>query len=243
MKTNNIPVLLKVKFKLLIKNFSAMVGSILAIFFSILFRITLPNISFDGQKAPFILMMVVMFNSVMASIMMISIPMAEEKEKKSLKLLISSSISQTDYVIATITPPFVVIMITNFILPFLSGVKLQIMSYLIYIVISMVMTLMSMIVGLLIGILCRKVSDTSYVVLPVILPLILIPQFATFNQSMAKVSNYLYTGILLKMLRAVSLNQSIQLSLQSLGIILLEFILLLGFFFYLYNSRGIRLEK
>ncbi|MEE6727823.1 hypothetical protein PS420_07605 [Pediococcus acidilactici] len=78
----NLAVLLKIKFKLLVKNFSAIVGSVLAIFFSIVFKNTLPEASFAGQKGQFILTMTVLFNAVVSAIMMVSIPMAEEKEKK-----------------------------------------------------------------------------------------------------------------------------------------------------------------
>lgn len=62
-----------------------------------MFKNTLPEASFAGQKGQFILTMTVLFNAVVSAIMMVSIPMAEEKEKKSLKVLVTSTIGENEY--------------------------------------------------------------------------------------------------------------------------------------------------
>jgi len=243
MKNSSLKSLTKVKFKLLIKNFSAISGSLIAILFSILFRYTLSDSMFNGQRGQFILMMTVLFNSVMSSIMMISLPMAEEKEKKSLKLLVSSAISPSEYLIATLTPSFIVIMGTNLVLPLLSDVRMEVYFYFQYIVITFIMTVISMIIGLLIGILCKKVSDTSYFVTPIILPLILIPQFGTLNDTFKSISDFIYTGVLLKMLMNVVINQSIDFSIKSVFIVIVELIVLVNLFSYLYNKKGLKINE
>ncbi|MFC6175771.1 ABC transporter permease [Companilactobacillus huachuanensis] len=242
-KDNSLKSLTKIKFKLLIKNFSAISGSLIAVLFSILFRYTLSDSMFNGQRGQFILMMTVLFNAVMSSIMMISIPMAEEKEKKSLKLLVSSAITPSEYLIATLTPSFIVIMGTNLVLPLLSDVRMEAYFYFQYIIITFMMTVISMIIGLLIGILCKKVSDTSYFVTPVILPLILIPQLGTLSEIFKNISDFIYTGVLLKMLMKVVINQSINFSVRSVFVIIIELIVLVNLFSYLYNKKGLKINE
>ncbi|MGX9799464.1 ABC transporter permease [Pediococcus acidilactici] len=236
----NLAVLLKIKFKLLVKNFSAIVGSVLAIFFSIVFKNTLPEASFAGQKGQFILTMTVLFNAVVSAIMMVSIPMAEEKEKKSLKVLVTSTIGENEYLLATIIPPFIVIMITNFILPMLSGVKLNVASYWMYILITFILTLISMLIGLVVGIASRKISDTSYFTVPLILPLILIPQLSSFSDVFKHISEYLYTGILYKALEKLVSLGKLNLNAKAIIILIIEVVIFWIIFAFLYKKKGLK---
>lgn len=224
------------RFKLLLKDFYLGTGSIIAIIFSILLQFTLSNASFNGQKGQFILSMTVFFNSIMSAIMMISIPIAQEKEKNQLKISI-------EYLFTPLIPAFLIIMGINIILPLLSGVQMTPYFYIIYMFITMILTIISLIIGLLIGVSSKKISNTSYLITYTILFLTLIPQIGTSNGAFEKISDFIYTGVLLKMLMNVSTNQPIEINKFYLFIILIEFISLIILFLLLIRKKRAKINQ
>ena len=235
--------LLHLKFEVIFKNFYLGTGSIIAVIFSVVLQVTLSNAAFNGQKGQFILIMTVFFNAIMSTIMMISIPIAQEKEKNRLKASVANSNNHTGYLFATLIPVFLIIMGINMALPLLSGVQMKLISYILYMIITTILTIMSLIIGLLIGISSKKISDTSYIIVYAILFLILIPQIGASNGFFEKVSNFIYTGVLLKMLMKVSTNQPIEISIFPLFIITIEFIFSIALIFILIRNKRLKINQ
>lgn len=131
-------------------------------------------------------------------------------------------------------------MITNFILPMLSGVKLNVASYWMYILITFILTLISMLIGLVVGIASRKISDTSYFTVPLILPLILIPQLSSFSDVFKHISEYLYTGILYKALEKLVSLGKLNLNAKAIIILIIEVVIFWIIFAFLYKKKGLK---
>ena len=234
--------LVKLKFVLTLKNFSAIVGSVLALGFALLFNSTLHAAVFAApgmSKSLFILQMCFIFNAVMSGVMMTSIPIAQEKEKKTIRVLMASSVNEFEYLIASIIPPFIIIFLTAVLIVPLSGNSFTVSKWLAYITISIFAILLSMVIGFIIGVLSNKVSDTSYWVLPVLLPLILIPQLTNTNAAFNKISEYLYTGIMVHALNNIYFQKLPYMSVIDISVITLEFIIAIFIFAVSFRKRGL----
>lgn len=242
MKLSTIRALIKLKFVLTLKNISAIIGSVLALGFAILFKLTLHAAPFAApgmNKSFFILQMCYIFNAVMSGIMMTSIPMAQEKEKKTIRVLMTSSVNEFEYLIAAIIPPFIIIFLTDLLIVPLSGVSFTVSKWVAYIVISIFTILLSMVIGFIMGVLSRKVSDTSYWVMPVLLPLVLIPQLSNTNAVFSKLSEYLYTGVMVHALNNIYFQRIPYMSMLDISVITVEFIIVILIFAISFRKRGL----
>lgn len=224
-----------VQFKSFFKNYYLGSGSIIAILFSILFRFTLSNASFNGQKGQFILVMAVFFNSIMSAIMMTSIPISKSKEMNISKRLVSYNIIKN--LLATLVSIFLIIMGINILLPLLSGVTMEFYFFIKYAFITILLTSMSMLIGLLIGFTSRKIVNTSFVIVYTVLFLILIPLIGISNSTFEKISDSIYSGILLKMLMNVSINKPVAINVITIAILVTEFIILVILFFTIFKNK------
>ncbi|MCB6623629.1 hypothetical protein LI126_15045, partial [Mediterraneibacter sp. 210702-DFI.5.30] len=70
----------------------------------------------------YILQIGVIFNVTMTGIMAASMPLAEEKEKQTLRVLLSSSVNKVEFLIGSLAPVLVIMTAINFILIPISGV-------------------------------------------------------------------------------------------------------------------------
>ena len=168
----------------------------------------------------------------MGSGYMVSIMMAEDKEKRNLKSLILSGVTATEYTLSMMALPLLVVLLSMVVLPLYLKVDLTnyFLTYGLYLLLA---TISIIFLNILIG----AVSDTQskaqvYSIFPM-LTFSFLPTLAVQNETAQKLLDYSFIGPLVSLLKA----GGGELSFRSLGL-LLAWVLLLGLasLFVLKNS-------
>lgn len=186
----------------------------------------------SGELSMFLLSMSLTMVLSMGSGYMVSIMMAEDKEKRNLKSLILSGVIATEYTMSMMALPLLVMLPSMVVLPLYLKVDLTnyFLTYGLYLLLA---TISIIFLNLLIG----AVSDTQskaqvYSIFPM-LTVSFLPILAVQNETAQKLLDYSFIGPLVSLLK----EGGGELSLRSLAL-LLAWILLLGLtsLFVLKNS-------
>lgn len=120
--------------------------------------------------------------------------LVEEKEKKTLRVLMTSTVTSLEFLIATLLPTVVLLLLLSYLLIPLSGMSFSDLSLLKYGVVSLSTIVSGSIIGFISGIFAKNSSEaTAYSIFPLMI-LILVPFYSMFNETLAKVAPYLYTN-------------------------------------------------
>ena len=186
----------------------------------------------NGQLSLFLLSASLTMVLSMGSGYMVSIMMAEDKEKRNLKSLILSGVTATEYTFSMLVLPILIMLLAMIVLPIY--LKVDLSSYLFaYVIYFLLATISIIFLNLLIG----AVSDTQskaqvYSIFPMLIVSFL-PMIALQNDTVQKLLDYSFIGPLVGLLK----EGGGELSLGNLGL-LLAWVLVLGLasLFVLKNS-------
>jgi len=186
----------------------------------------------SGELSMFLLSMSLTMVLSMGSGYMVSIMMAEDKEKRNLKSLILSGVTATEYTLSMMALPLLVMLLSMVVLPLYlkDALTNYFLTYGLYLLLA---TISIIFLNLLIG----AVSDTQskaqvYSIFPM-LTVSFLPVLAVQNETAQKLLDYSFIGPLVSLLK----EGGGELSLRSLAL-LLAWVLLLGLasLFVLKNS-------
>ena len=190
----------------------------------------------SGELSTYFLSMSLTMVLSMGSGYMVSIMMAEDKEKRNLKSLILSGVTATEYTFSMLILPLLIMLLGMILLPIYF--KVDVSGYLLAYVIYLVLAAISVIfLNLLIG----AVSDTQskaqiYSIFPVFIVSFL-PMIALQNDTVHKVLDYSFIGPIVNLLN----KKGGEISFSNIGM-LLAWVLVLGIadLFVLKNSYKAR---
>lgn len=190
----------------------------------------------DGQLSLFLLSASLTMVLSMGSGYMVSIMMAEDKEKRNLKSLILSGVTAIEYTISMLVLPLLIMLLGMILLPVY--LKVDVSGYLVAYVIYLILATISVIfLNLLIG----AVSDTQskaqvYSIFPMLIVSFL-PIIALQNDTAQKVLDYSFIGPIVNLLN----KKGGEISFSNIGM-LLAWVLVLGIanLFVLKNSYKAR---
>ena len=190
----------------------------------------------SGELSTYFLSMSLTMVLSMGSGYMVSIMMAEDKEKRNLKSLILSGVTATEYTFSMLILPLLIMLLGMILLPIYF--KVDVSGYLLAYVIYLVLAAISVIfLNLLIG----GVSDTQskaqvYSIFPVFIVSFL-PMIASQNDTVQKVLDYSFVGPIVNLLN----KKGGEISFSNIGM-LLAWVLVLGIanLFVLKNSYKAR---
>ena len=221
--------LLWLRLQVLISNSTLLVTLLLPFGLAVLYNEFLNK---SGELSTYFLSMSLTMVLSMGSGYMVSIMMAEDKEKRNLKSLILSGVTATEYTLSMMALPLLVMLLSMVVLPLYLKVDLTnyFLTYGLYLILA---TISIIFLNLLIG----AVSDTQskaqvYSIFPM-LTVSFLPVLAIQNETAQKLLDYSFIGPLVSLLK----EGGGELSLRSLAL-LLAWILLLGLtsLFVLKNS-------
>ena len=190
----------------------------------------------SGELSMFLLSMSLTMVLSMGSGYMVSIMIAEDKEKRNLKSLILSGVTATEYTFSMLVLPLLIMLLGMILLPIYLKVDLSgyLLAYVIYLVLA---TISVIFLNLLIG----AVSDTQskaqvYSLFPMLIVSFL-PMIASQNDMVQKVVDYSFIGPLANLLN----KKGGELSFSNIGM-LLVWVVVLGIanLFVLKNSYKAR---
>lgn len=186
----------------------------------------------NGQLSLFLLSASLTMVLSMGSGYMVSIMMAEDKEKRNLKSLILSGVTATEYTFSMLVLPILIMLLAMIVLPI--DVSGYLFAYVIYLVLA---TISVIFLNLLIG----AVSDTQskaqvYSIFPMLIVSFL-PIIALQNDTAQKVLDYSFIGPIVNLLN----KKGGEISFSNIGM-LLAWVLVLGIanLFVLKNSYKAR---
>ena len=190
----------------------------------------------NGELSMFLLSTSLTMVLSMGSGYMVSIMMAEDKEKRNLKSLILSGVTATKYTFSMLVLPILIILLAMIVLPIYLKVDLSgyLFAYVIYLLLA---TISIIFLNLLIG----AVSDTqstaqAYSIFPMLIVSVL-PMIALQNDTIQKVLDYSFVGPIVNLLN----KKGGEISFSNIGM-LLAWVLVLGIanLFVLKNSYKAR---
>ncbi|QIK70486.1 ABC transporter permease [Erysipelothrix sp. HDW6C] len=235
-------VMMKLKTKMLMTNTSALTGPLMAVGITILMRVLYGTMATDPEMLDYMfgmaLSMGVSMNIGMGAVMMTALPLAEEKEKNTLRTLMTSSVNAKHFFIGSLLPPFLVTVAVNFLLVFVSGINIANINFIMFTALTVVASLISCVVGLVVGIYSKSQVNANNIMMPITLILAMLPTFSVFNESMATASRFIYTGMLSDMLKAFNLGEAYSLELVQIGVLIACTVISIGLFIYFYKKNG-----
>lgn len=189
-----------------------------------------------GEVSTYALSMAVLFNIAMA-LYVTALLLAEEKEKNTLRVLMTSSVRGIEYFLGTVFPIFIEVEIINVILALLLGVTMSPYVWMIYVLMTSLATLSCTMIGMIFGIFAKNQMNTSSIITPAIIILMLIPMFSELLPFMKVISECLFTGIVMNVINKLS-YANISVSLIQWCILSSECIITLLLFLILYKRNG-----
>ena len=186
-----------------------------------------------GEVTTYALALAVVCNVGMA-LYITTLILAEEKEKNTLRVLMTSSVTGIEYFLGTVIPILIELEIVNLILVIVLGVQMSLTAWIIYILMTTLATLSCAMIGMIFGIYAKNQMNANSVVTPAVLILMLIPMFADL---MAILSNYLFTGVVIESINSLTYNSIIVTPMQW-TVLLIECVLSIIAFLFLYKKNG-----
>nr|WP_315527906.1 ABC transporter permease subunit [Carnobacterium maltaromaticum] len=239
-----IQTLFMLKLEMILKNLTIMLGPIMTILFVFIFK-TVIEVPTPGGTQPesvefvtgYILQIGVIFNVTMTGIMAASMPLAEEKEKQTLRVLLSSSVNKVEFLIGSLAPVLVIMTAINLILIPISGVFVG--NMLVYLLITTIVSVITIILGLLIGMSAKNQMAVSLLSMPFMLILVMIPLLFQLNDLAGKASSFIYTGTLNEIISRLAQNDPNPVSFKNGLVLVAWFIVASGSCLYCYKKKGL----
>lgn len=186
----------------------------------------------------YVLSMGLVMNIGMTGIYCPCLLLAEEKEKKTLRVLMTSSVNGLEFFLGSILPVFIVTVILNYILMPISGFIITGSNLVLFTIVSVISSLISCIIGMILGIFAKNQVSAGTLMTPVLMIFIFIPIFSEIIKSLADISKFMFTGILMEMTMNMASNPDKILNVGSIAIMLAEVVLSIFVFLFFYKKNG-----
>ena len=164
--------------------------------------------------------------------------LAEEKEKKTLRVLMTSSVNGLEFFLGSILPVFIATVILNFVLMPISGFIISGSNLITFTIVSVIASLISCIIGMILGIFAKNQVSAGTIMTPILMIFIFIPIFSELISVLANISKLMFTGILMEMTMNMAANTDQVLNVGSIAIMLVEVVLSVIVFLFFYKKNG-----
>lgn len=176
-------------------------------------------------------------NTAITGIACTGMALAEEKEKHTLRALMTSSVNGLEFFLGSILPAAALITAVNALIIPAAGLRLPAAGWGIWLGISLLCALASSVIGMIFG-LCAKNQVTASTLTTVpMLVLVLTPTIGAFNATAEKISRFLFTGVLSNTVSALA-EGAPRADLFGLSVIGAEIVLTAAVFLLVYRKNG-----
>lgn len=229
------------KFQTILSNLSMMSNPIIALMIVMVFRrvmANLPQANGVFRVDAFLLGLGLIMNIVSGGLMISSTSIAEEKEKHTLRVLMTSSVKSNEYLVGSLIPTFSIIMIVNLLLIPASGIAYSAIDLPVFLLITAAGTLISIILGFVVGILTKDQTQSGVICTPLLLVFTMLPQLRFFSSTIDKVSSYSYSGVIAGYVDGIFSKEGYSLNALDLVTMAVWFVLGIVIFLIAYRKRG-----
>ncbi len=168
--------------------------------------------------------------------------LAEEKEKNTLRVLMTSSVNGLEFFLGSVIPVFLATVIVNFLLIPVSGYTVSGGDLAAFGVSTVLASLISCLVGMVLGIFAKNQVSAGTVITPVLMVFMLIPMFADMIESLEEISRFIFTGIVMDMMMNIVEGREELVSPLGIGVMAAEAVAAAMLFMILYRRNGYEKE-
>lgn len=233
----NVWLMFKLRAILIVKNPTIAMFPLLAIGYVVIFKgIVSAN---RGPAMIWILSMAILFNTVMSGLMFSTIPLATEKENKTLFVLLNSQVTSREYMLGTMLFSVLTIVITDILAVLVSEISWQQLPFGGFLLLSIVTTIISSLIGDFVAIVVPSQTLASFITLPLMFIFAIIPMFKSFSTLAARISDATYSGIMMNsMIKSVATGKN-GWSLSDMMLMIVWLIVTLLFLLIAYRKKGL----
>ncbi len=221
------------------KNFIIM--PIFALGFTYLIKKVYGSIN-DIDMSGYTLSLGVLMNVCMTGIYLVAATLAEEKEKNTLRTLMTSSVNGLEFFLGSLIPILLLMMIVNVLCVLISGFQMtNFENWCIFLLVTTCASIISAIIGMIFGIFAKNQMSAGTMTTPALLIFMMIPMFKALNEILSKISNFMFTGIIMNVIDNIS-KHSTAIDIQNIIILIVEIVLSIILFLILYKKNGYEID-
>ena len=196
---NKLTAVARIKWICISRNTAIMVGPVITVAMVLAYTV-IYGMNTVGELSPILAGMLlslgISMNICMDGFLMVGTAIAEEKEKHTLRVLMTSSITGVQYFIGSILFPFALTVGVNFVVLAVSGVSIGQASIVAFLLLSAAASLISCVIGMVVGICAKNQMHATLIAYPLMLVLMMVPMFGNFSEGLHKLSWFFFTGVL-----------------------------------------------
>ena len=199
---NKLTAVAQIKWICISRNTAIMIGPLLTVAMVWMVKI-LYSINSGGDLSPILVSLIlslgISLNLCMDGFLMVGTAIAEEKEKHTLRVLMTSSVTGMQYFIGSILFPFVLMNIINIVVLVISGISMSQVSVVAFLLVSAAASLISCVMGMIVGLCAKNQMNANLISYPLVIVLMMIPMFGNLSEKLHHISGFLFTGVLTEM--------------------------------------------
>ena len=188
---NKLTAVAQIKWICISRNTAIMIGPLLTVAMVWMFK-TLYSINSGGDLSPILVSLIlslgISLNLCMDGFLMVGTAIAEEKEKHTLRVLMTSSVTGMQYFIGSILFPFVLMNIINIVVLAISGISMSQVSVVAFLLVSAVASLISCVLGMIAGLCAKNQMNANLISYPLVIVLMMIPMFGNLSEKLHHIS-------------------------------------------------------
>lgn len=175
----------------------------------------------------------------MIGCMVVSMLIAEEKEKNTLRTLMLSTLSPIEFLTGKSLVTLFICMVTNVIIFFIvNPTTINIWQY---ILIALISSITMIILGALVGIFSKSQMETGIIGFPIYMLLLLAPSLSSLNPILEKIANLCFTYHTLEAIYKISMGQGLLSIKYNLLVILIW--LIISLLLFVFACKKVKLDK
>ena len=190
---NKLTAVAHIKWICISRNTAIMIGPLLTVAMVWIFKI-LYSINSGGDLSPILVSLIlslgISLNLCMDGFLMVGTAIAEEKEKHTLRVLMTSSVTGMQYFIGSILFPFVLMNIINLVVLVISGISMSQVSVAAFLLVSAVASLISCVMGMIVGLCAKNQMNANLISYPLMLVFMMIPMFGNLSDKHCDVQRF-----------------------------------------------------
>lgn len=238
---NKLTAVAQIKWICISRNTAIMIGPLLTVVMVWMFK-TLYSINSGGDLSPILVSLIlslgISLNLCMDGFLMVRTAIAEEKEKHTLRVLMTSSVTGMQYFIGSILFPFVLMNILNIVVLVISGISMSQVSVVAFLLVSAAASLISCVMGMIAGLCAKNQMNANLISYPLVIVLMMIPMFGNLSEKLHHISGFLFTGVLTEMASGFAEGMLYTLKPLDIAVLIGELIISILVFLVLYRRNG-----
>lgn len=179
----------------------------------------------------------ILMNISMMGIYCTAASLAEEKEKNTLRTLMTSSVNGLEFFLGSLIPVVLMSTAVNVLCVFIVRLPMTPAQWGAYLAVTTAASVIAAVVGMILGIFAKNQVTASTITTPAVLVFMMIPMFTGFSDTLHKISMFFFTGIAFE--AVANINSGLPAAdIRGIAVLTAELLLSVILFLILYRRNG-----